>query len=256
LTARRGRWQMEVGARTRREGDGMKETASRTGRIVRRFTRFNRFPLTWGRAEKDLAYLTGALGRWHPDVVRARRTMQTWLTNEGRFTDAVRMAQEEAAARAADFGPGHADTLKARLGLAFRRGVCGDTAGAVSDMRVLVEDLTRLRGADHEDTHDARRILGQYQSRSADAFEGIRALTALCAESEALGPERHNSTRHIRATLIEALERNGQRRQALALLDEEIAIERATVYDAGHDHGEMTMWLLQERRARLADGTD
>jgi len=129
-------------------------------------------------------------------------------------------------------------------------------AGAVADARLLVEDLTRMRGPDHEETHEARRTLGEYQSQTSDAPEGIRALTALCAESAALGPERQKATRHIRGTLIKALERNGQHRQALALPDEEIAVERATVHDPENDHGDVAMWLLQEWRARLAAAAD
>lgn len=228
----------------------MRRRTSRTWWINRRFRHFDRpMTLTWAKADKSLAYLTATLGPWHPDTVSARRTMQTWRMNDGHTAGAVRMAQSEVAARTGEFGPDHTDTLAARRTLAWRRSVVGDMDGAVAEARLLVEDLTQMYSPDHEDTHDARRTLAEYLCENGDAPEGIRRLTALCAESQALGPRRYEATRHVRTSLIRALERNGDYQEALDLLDEEIAVERNTIYGVDENLNDL---LLQEWRARLA----
>jgi hypothetical protein len=126
-------------------------------------------------------------------------------------------------------------------------------AGAITEARLLVEDLTRTHGHDHEETHVARRILAEYLCESGDAAEGIRRLTALYTESRALGPERLKATQLLRTTLIMALERNGDHEKALALLDEAIAERRGTA-DSRDDNGESAdaaVQLLQDWRVRL-----
>ncbi|MFH8800468.1 hypothetical protein ACH4F6_12845 [Streptomyces sp. NPDC017936] len=221
--------------------------------VNRRFRHFDRpASLTWPEAEWGLAHLAERLGPWHEDTRFARLRVMGWLKREGDTAAALRMAHEDVAGRTADFGPDHLDTLRARSTVVWCRREDGDLDGAVADARLLVEDMTRAHGPDHEDTHRERWILADLIGENGDPPEAVRRLTALYAESRALGPRRTRWTRVIRTSLVGALERNGDLGEALELLDVEIEAERGTIYGVDENLGDHEMKRLQEWRTRLA----
>ncbi|MFI1438736.1 tetratricopeptide repeat protein [Streptomyces fructofermentans] len=200
---------------------------------------------------EDVAYLTRKLGRWHPGTVAARTRVGSWLTLEGRHAEVLQLTEAELAERIAEFGADDPDILMWRTSVAWRRRRVGDLDGAVALARTVVEDSVRELGSDHPHTHQRRAGLARFLAENGEPAEGVRLLRALYAESQAFGHDRHSGTRSIRMTLVTALELNGDVREALDLLDEEIEVERGTLYGIDENLGDHEMKRLEERRTIL-----
>ncbi|MER6678248.1 hypothetical protein [Streptomyces sp. NPDC000983] len=201
---------------------------------------------------EDVAYLTRVLGRWHPDTLAARSKALSWLSQEGRHAETLRVAEAEVAERTTEFGADDPHTLVWRTTLAWNRRMVGDLDTAVVEARALTEDSARVLGPDHADTHRRRAGLARFLAENGEAAEGVRLLRALYAESQAFGWKRKDETRPIRTTLVRALELNGDLREALELLEEEIEVERGTIYGVDENLGDHGMKGLQEWHTRLA----
>ncbi|GAA4806518.1 hypothetical protein [Streptomyces ziwulingensis] len=223
-----------------------------TWRIRRRFRHWQR-PKSrdWPDVYEDIARLTRALGRRHPDTLAGRSRVLMWLTDEGRHAEAVRLAEAEVADSVAEFGTDDPGTLRRRRSLAWYRRRAGDLDGAVAEARAVERDSVRVLGPGHADTHRCRAALGRFLAENGEPAEGVRLLRALYAESLALGRQRRSETRSVRDALVAALESHGDLREALDLLDEEIAAERGTVHGVDENLGDHEMKRLREWRGRL-----
>ncbi|MFF3312804.1 hypothetical protein [Streptomyces sp. NPDC002952] len=225
----------------------------RTWRVRRRFRHWKRpEALPWPGVHEDIAFLTRELGRWHPDTLAVRWRASSWLSLEGRHEEVLRLAEADVAERSAAFGADDPDTLGCRSSLAWKRRRVGDLDGAVAEARAVVEDSARVLGPDDAITHRRRANLAQLLAENGEAAEGVRLLRDLYAQSQAFGWKRKDETRSIRATLVTALELNGDLQEALDLLDEEIEAERGTIYGVDENLGDHEMKRLQEWRSRLA----
>ncbi|WP_148663791.1 hypothetical protein [Streptomyces ambofaciens] len=224
----------------------------RTWRVRRRFRHRERPQARpWPDVHEDIAYLTRELGRWHPHTLAAHSRVFSWLLHEGRHPEILRLAEAEAAERTAEFGADDPATLGCRSALAWRRRRVGDLDGAVAEARALAEDSARVLGPDHADTHRRRAYLARFLAENGEAAEGVRLLRVLYAESQAFGWQRKDETRSIRTALVTALELNGDLQEALDLLEEELEVERGTIYGIDENLGDYEMKRLQEWRTRL-----
>ncbi|MFC8077830.1 tetratricopeptide repeat protein [Streptomyces sp. NPDC057307] len=174
-----------------------------------------------------------------------------WLSTQGQHAHVVRLAEAEVADRTAEFGADDPETLRSRRSLASALRALGDLDKAVIETRSVVEDSVRVLGSDHADTHRGRADFAQYLAENGKPAEGVRLLRALYTESRAFGPKRQGETRSIRHQLALALELRGEFREALDLLDEEIAAELVTVYGIDEFAGDYKMERLREWRSRL-----
>ncbi|MGW1813909.1 tetratricopeptide repeat protein [Streptomyces sp. NPDC002125] len=224
----------------------------RTWRVRRRFRRWERpEALPWPDVQKDVAYLTRELGRWHPDALAARSRASSWLSREGRHADALRLIEADVDERTAEFGADHPDTLRWRSSLAWARRMAGDLEGAVAEARAVVEDSARVLGPDHADVYQRRVSLARLLAENGAAGKGVRLLRDLYAESQVVGGKREDETRPVRRALVKALELNGDPQEALGLLDEELEAERGTIYGVDENLGDHEMKRLEEWRTRL-----
>ncbi|MDQ0909841.1 hypothetical protein QFZ22_005826 [Streptomyces canus] len=221
-------------------------------RVLRGFDKYERpGSLRGPKADEAIADLTRTLGPRHPDILKARDRQAYWLHREGDTAGALVRLESLVADRTEWFGSDDLDAVKIRSTMARYRRSVGDLGGALALAEAVVTDLTWLHGPDERDTLRAESTLAGLIGQNGDRAEWLRRLRSLYERSRSLDPRRDSVTRGIRWNLVEALERCGEYREALTLLDVEIDAERRTSYGVDENLGDWQMKRLQEWRRNL-----
>jgi hypothetical protein len=99
----------------------------------------------------------------------------------------------------ASYGPGHPDTLAARLRLAYWTGEAGDAAEARDQYGALLPVHERILGPDHPDVLTTRATLARWTGEAGDAAGAREQYAALLPDRERiLGPEHpHTLTTRV-----------------------------------------------------------
>ncbi|AUG81144.1 hypothetical protein CFP65_6489 [Kitasatospora sp. MMS16-BH015] len=161
--------------------------------------------------DSRLARAALALGRAREGAVPgAGYALALVLGDSGHPSRAVAQLAPILAARAAELGPDHPDTLAARHQLAYFTAESGRAAEAVPLFAALVADSGRALGADHADTLAARHQLAYYLGETGEPAEAVRLLRALVADRERVLGSRHAQTLATRRGLAWSRGRSGE----------------------------------------------
>ncbi|MER5635374.1 tetratricopeptide repeat protein [Kitasatospora sp. NPDC002227] len=145
--------------------------------------------------EARLAHAAVALRRARDGAVPgADFALALVLGDSGHPAAAARALGPILAARTAELGPAHPETLAARHQLAYFTAESGSVAEAVPLFEALVVDAGRELGADHADTLAARHQLAYYIGESGDLVGAVRQLRVLLADRERVLGSRHAQT--------------------------------------------------------------
>ncbi|MDL5199218.1 hypothetical protein [Streptomyces sp. ALI-76-A] len=90
--------------------------------------------------------------------------------------------------------------------------------------------MTASLGRAHPDTQSQLRIAAHLRGRNGQTAESVKSLTSLLAESESLFGRQDDGTRVCREYLAEALERDGDVRGALRLVNQAIVEEEQRIF--------------------------
>ncbi|MFB7615941.1 tetratricopeptide repeat protein [Kitasatospora sp. NPDC056181] len=108
--------------------------------------------------------------------------------------------------------------LRKRVRAAVEQGKSGDWQGASEELRRILDEQTRILGADHEDTLRSRQWLAHSLGGAGDPAEAARLLRPLLADhTHLLGPD-HRDTLRSRQFLAVNLGEAGHREEAVAIL--------------------------------------
>ncbi|MFF2656246.1 tetratricopeptide repeat protein [Kitasatospora sp. NPDC058032] len=111
-----------------------------------------------------------------------------------------------------------AAALRERQEEADQQALGGDWAGAAEALRAVVDEQTRILGAEHEDTLISRRALAHCLGGAGDPAEAARLLRPLPEVYAHLHGKDHPQTLHTRQFLAVNLGESGHRMEAVAML--------------------------------------
>ncbi|MDX6235400.1 MAG: hypothetical protein QOG10_215 [Kribbellaceae bacterium] len=140
------------------------------------------------------------LALWTPDAHPVLLRVGSSLGEAGLLRDAITYMSDLASQAGRRLGPDHADTLRARDGLARWRGEAGDPAGAATAFEELLADRLRLQGPDHSDTLATRGSLAYWRGKAGDPATATTFEELLADLLRVLGPE-HPDTLIVRGNL-------------------------------------------------------
>jgi hypothetical protein len=138
------------------------------------------------------------------------------------------------------------EALRSLRGLAERMGAQGHPKAALMLLENLIQQHTRLLGADHMDTRAAQQALAHWRSQAGDPGAAAVAYEELLADQvRTLGPD-HPETLMTRKELAHWRSQAGDPRAAAAAYEELLADQVRTL---GPDHPETLM--TRKELARL-----
>ncbi|MFD0274402.1 tetratricopeptide repeat protein [Kitasatospora sp. NPDC127111] len=145
--------------------------------------------------------------------------------------------------------------LLRRLAAAVAQGKSGDWKGASEDLRSVVEEQTRILGAEHEDTLRGRQSHAHSLGGAGDPAEAARLLWHVLADHlRLLGPD-HEDTLRSRQFLAVNLGEAGHREEAVSMLRVLLA-DRSRVLGAEHPHTLRTRHLLARNLALTGEAEE
>jgi eukaryotic-like serine/threonine-protein kinase len=190
----------------------------------------------------DIDRTTLRLGANYPDAPRSRYELLLWQTKQ----------------LAAALGPDHPDTLASRHELAHWTGQSGHAREAVEQLRLLVEDRTRVLGPDHPATLASRHEFAEWTGEAGDLSAAERLLGEVVADWErVLGDDGAVDALRSRARQAWWIGRGGRPDRAEELL-KEIYDELVTRYgpddeDALASLHELAYWTGHAGDPHLAE---
>ncbi|MER5521290.1 tetratricopeptide repeat protein [Streptomyces sp. NPDC002763] len=146
------------------------------------------------------------------------------------------------------FGATAGPELRRRHTAAVEQGRAGDWTGAAALLREIVDEQTRILGAEHEDTLRGRQSHAHSLGGAGSPVEAAGLLRRLLAEQlRLLGPD-HEDTLRTRQFLAVNLGEAGHREEAVGMLRVLLA-DRGRVLGTEHPHTLRTRHLLARNLA-------
>ncbi|MEV0188038.1 tetratricopeptide repeat protein [Kitasatospora purpeofusca] len=141
-----------------------------------------------------------------------------------------------------------APALRERQVAAEQQALKGDWAGAAASLQGVMEEQTRLLGAEHEDTLRCRRAHAHCVGGAGDPAEAARLLRPLPATHARLLGRDHPETLHTRQFLAVNLGEAGHRTEAIAVLRVLLA-DRSRLLGSEHEDTLRTRHMLARNLA-------
>jgi tetratricopeptide (TPR) repeat protein len=156
------------------------------------------------------AHLDRALGRDHPDTLRARDSLAAAYQAAGQPTVAIPMFELALAARQRVLGPDHPDTMRTRSELASAYRKTGQVLRAIPQVEQILATRERLLGAEHPNTLMARNNLAAAYREAGRAAEAVPLFEQTLAACERLLGADDPRTEATRNNLAAARREAGQ----------------------------------------------
>ncbi|MFJ4792389.1 caspase, EACC1-associated type [Kitasatospora purpeofusca] len=141
-----------------------------------------------------------------------------------------------------------APALREQQAAAEQQALKGDWAGAAASLRDVLDEQTRLLGAEHEDTLRCRRAHAHCVGGAGDPAEAARLLRPLPAVHARLLGRDHPETLHTRQFLAVNLGEAGHRVEAIAVLRVLLA-DRSRLLGSEHEDTLRTRHMLARNLA-------